>query len=118
MIFVATPLVQFKRVEDFLADLDAGHVVGVWHECLKMDAYLPRYCSVVRALVLEADGAHRSFVYEHPILVDAEMGRVTDEGRVAEYSRREHGDVTLDLGVRLAEMGIQSSWYPFREKRR
>jgi len=110
MIFTATPLVQFKKVDHFLADLDAGHVVGVWHACFKIEDYLPRYRTIVRALVVDADGVVptariASFTYKHPILAD-EKGRVIDEGRVAEFSRREHERVVADLRERLAEISI------------
>lgn len=138
MIFVATPIVQFKKIVHFVADIESGHVVGVWHECFNLGGYLPRYSTIVRALVVEEGvvptARITSFAYKHPILAD-EKGRVTDEERVWEFSRGEHERVVSDLRGRLAEVGIlegklrpgllsvpstyeyiNMDWYDFREK--
>lgn len=111
MLFVATPIVQFKKIGQFLADIDNGHVVGVWHECFaRRSGEPPRYDTIIRALVVEEGvvptARIASFIYRHPLLVDAEKGRVTDEERLWEHGRREHERVVDDLRGRLAEMGI------------
>lgn len=113
MIFTATPIVQFKKAADFLADVGSGgRVVGVWHECVRSSGFVAaRYQTIIRALVVDAEGVTpilariASFVYTHPVLAD-ENGRVTDGERLRRHAQHEHDSVTGDVRGRLMAMGI------------
>ena len=109
MIFATTPVVQFRKVADFLADLDAGHVVGVWHECFLRRERPPLCETVARALVVTAgvvEVTHvASFTVRHAPLYDG-GGRVLDGEAVMVSGRRTHEGMMADLRERLVEIGV------------
>lgn len=102
------PAVQFRTINQFMADLEAGVVDAVYHDV--GEEALGYWVGAFRAIVTTANGLHiASLSFRRPALrVVAEDGRerpVGEDEQLA-WQTAEHAALVEVVGGRLAEVGI------------
>ena len=102
------PVVQFTTVDDFIADLDAGHTLVVYHG-LDDSPHGVRH-TIVRALVLIDNHVHiaaLAFKAVPLIIVDDQgIGRAARGDELRDHEQAWHTRLIRHITNRLAAIGI------------
>lgn len=99
-------VVQFKRVEDFLADLRDGRPVAVYHDLIDRPGFNKCMASVIRAVVVNGDVAHVATLTFQYDLVWAEVGKPADAKTQLRHFNKEHDYLMAYMGPRLVGIGV------------
>lgn len=110
MLFSTTPIIQYTQLDDFLADLNTGHVIGVWHSFLTRSDFFNRRHTIIRALVINTDVFNITHIaaiaFAHDTRVIAANGRPADDEAHRQAHALQHRHLIDHLTEQLATIGI------------
>lgn len=105
------PVVQFTRLADWLADLDAGVVIGVWHALPDRPGFVKRAHTIVRAIVAEeGQGRIAALAFEHNLLF-VDVGRPAGDETQARHAAEQHDVLIAYIRERLSEIDVLPSMF-------
>lgn len=102
-------VVQFKTVEDFVADLHAGRPIVVYHDLIDRPAFNRCMTSVIRAVVVSGDVTHIATLAFQYDLVWAEVGKPADAETQFRHFNEEHDYLMAYMGPLLAGIGVPAT---------